>query len=100
MNWQVYVLECSDGSLYTGITTDTARRFEQHQAGTAARYTRSHPPLRLIASLPVSSQSSALRIEAALKRLRPIGKRALCQRMAAGSIGESDLLAMARPRSK
>ncbi len=74
MTWHLYLLECADGSLYTGITTDVAKRYRQHAAGTGARYTRSHPPLRLIASVPVGTRSQALKAEAAIKRL-PKGKK-------------------------
>ena len=43
--WYVYLIECRDGSVYTGIATDVARRFSEHAAGKGARYTRAHPPL-------------------------------------------------------
>jgi putative endonuclease len=66
--WHLYLLQCRDGSLYAGITTDVARRFRQHAAGTGARYTRAHPPESLLASRPYPDRSSALRAEAALKR--------------------------------
>ena len=46
----VYILECSDGSYYTGSTTDLERRLEQHQVGEGAKYTRSRRPVRLIYS--------------------------------------------------
>lgn len=67
--WHVYVLECADGSLYTGIATDVQRRFREHVAGKGARYTRSHKALCLIAYAAVGSRSEALRVEAAIKRL-------------------------------
>jgi len=67
--WFVYLLECADGSLYTGIAVDVAARLITHQSGKGARYTRSHKPLRLIASAPVGSRSAALKAELALKRL-------------------------------
>lgn len=69
MTWHIYLLECSDGSLYTGITTNVERRYQEHLDGKGARYTRSHPPLRLVASCPVGSRAEALRAELALKRL-------------------------------
>jgi putative endonuclease len=72
--WHVYLLECADGSLYTGITTDVARRFQEHLSGQGARYTRSHPVVRLLASQPLDSRSAALKVEAAIKRL-PKGKK-------------------------
>ncbi len=82
MIWHLYLIECIDGSLYTGITTDVAKRYNQHAAGTGARYTRSHPPLRLVASVSVDTRSQALKAEAAIKRL-PKGKKIeALQRMA------------------
>jgi DNA-binding protein HU-beta len=67
--WSIYLLECADGSLYTGITVDVAARLAAHQSGNGARYTRSHKPLRLIASAPVGNKSEALKAELAIKRL-------------------------------
>ena len=76
--WTLYLLECVDGSLYTGITNDLERRFAMHSAGKGARYTRSHPPARVLASFPCAGRSEALRREAAIKRLSAAQKRALC----------------------
>lgn len=45
----MYVLECGDGSLYTGYTTDVTARLAAHQAGSGAKYTKSHAPVRLVA---------------------------------------------------
>ena len=67
--WFVYLLECVDGSFYTGIATDVAARLAAHEAAKGARYTRSHKPLRLLASAPVGSKSQALKAELAIKRL-------------------------------
>lgn len=67
--WHLYLIECADGTLYTGITTDVPRRFGDHTSGKGARYTRSHAPVRLVASAPVGSRSQALRVELAIKRL-------------------------------
>ena len=69
MAWYVYILRCGDGSLYTGSTTDVARRFREHQNGTGARYTRSHLPVALAYTEALHDRSSALRREAAIKRL-------------------------------
>lgn len=77
--WYVYLLECRDGSLYTGITTDVARRYAQHAAGKGARYTRSRPPERVLAQFPYPDRAAASRAEHAIKRLRPEQKRALCR---------------------
>ena len=72
--WHLYLIECADGSLYTGVTTDVERRFAEHVAGTGARYTRSRLPVVLVASRPVGSKPQALRAEFAIKRL-PRGKK-------------------------
>ena len=78
-NWYVYLLECRGGSLYTGITTDVERRFTQHAAGKGARYTRSHPPVRILARFEHPDRSTASRAEHAIKQLTPAHKRALCK---------------------
>ena len=71
----VYMLECRGGRLYTGITTDLQRRLTEHRDGRrGARFTRSHPPRKLVASQQVDSRSTALKLEAALKRLDKTGK--------------------------
>jgi putative endonuclease len=72
--WHIYLLECADGSLYTGITTDVGRRVAEHLSGKGARYTRSRLPVFLAASQPVGSRSQALRAELAIKRL-PRGRK-------------------------
>ena len=69
MTWFVYMLRCADGSLYTGITNDLARRLAAHRAGTASRYTRSRRPVRLVYRERRRSRSAALKREAAIKRL-------------------------------
>ena len=67
--WFVYILRCADGTLYTGITKDLGRRTRQHNAGTASRYTRSRRPVKLVYQESQCSQSSALKREAAIKKL-------------------------------
>ena len=67
--WSLYVLKCRDGTLYTGITADLPRRVQQHNDGTASRYTRSRLPIKLIFSEPCRSRSQALKKEYALKQL-------------------------------
>lgn len=65
----VYLLECADGSLYTGITTDVARRLREHKAGTASHYTRARGAVRMRYSEEHKDRSSASKREAAIKRL-------------------------------
>lgn len=76
--WYVYLIECRGGSVYTGITTDVERRYAQHVAGKGARYTRSRPPLRLLARFEYPDRAAASRAEHAIKQLTPARKRALC----------------------
>jgi len=64
----VYLIECRDGSLYTGITTDIARRLREHKAGKASRYTSSKGVVRMVYSEPQPDRSSALKREAEIKR--------------------------------
>ena len=83
--WFVYMLRCSDGSLYTGITKDLPRRLEQHNAGTASRYTRSRRPVKLAWQEAQPSQSSALKRELAIKAMSRREKLAMIgQRKKAG----------------
>jgi predicted GIY-YIG superfamily endonuclease len=80
--WFVYVLRCADGSLYTGITTDLQRRCQQHNNGTASRYTRGRRPTRLTYQETQADQSAALQREAAIKALGRQQKEALLRRHA------------------
>ena len=77
----VYLLRCSDDSLYTGWTTDIERRLAAHSAGTASRYTRSRRPVEVAAVLPVADRSAALREEARIKRLPRAAKQGLIDRL-------------------
>lgn len=65
----MYVLECGDGSLYTGYATDVASRLAAHQAGRGAKYTKSHAPVRLRAQARFYSKQRAMSAEALFKRL-------------------------------
>ena len=80
MSWFVYLLECHDRSIYTGICIDVAARFEQHVSGKGARYTRAHPPLRVLAAIPCVDRSTAAKTEYRIKQLSADAKRALAQR--------------------
>jgi predicted GIY-YIG superfamily endonuclease len=77
--WYVYMVECRDGSLYTGVTNDLERRVQQHNEGLASRYTRSRRPVVLRYTEPVASRSLALIRECAIKLLSPREKRALVE---------------------
>ena len=67
--WFVYLLRCADGTLYTGVAMDVSRRCQQHNAGTASRYTRSRLPVVVVYQEAHANRSLALRREAALKAL-------------------------------
>ena len=73
----IYMLQCGDGSLYTGIAKDVARRVTEHSAGRASRYTRSRLPVTLAWSRRVPTWSFALREEYRIKHLRRAAKLAL-----------------------
>ncbi len=75
--WFCYLLECADGSLYTGITPALERRLALHNGGTASKYTRPRRPVRLVWSEPWPDRAAASRREAALKRLPRSAKLAL-----------------------
>ena len=76
--WVLYILECKDGSLYTGITDHLERRLAAHRAGRGAKYTRGRTPLTLRYLEICSDRSNALRREIAVKRLTRLEKIALC----------------------
>lgn len=73
--WCVYLLECRDGSWYTGITNDLLKRIAGHNAGLGAKYTRGRTPVRLLHYKIVGSQSEALKMEYYIKRLPRIKKK-------------------------
>lgn len=66
--WHLYLLECRNGSWYSGITNDLDARFKAHVAGRGAKYTRGNPPLRILASRSYPDRASASRAEYQLKR--------------------------------
>jgi predicted GIY-YIG superfamily endonuclease len=77
MKWLVYILECSDNSLYTGITNNLERRLEEHRAGRGAKYTKHRSPLRVRYTELRRNKSAALTREAAIKSLARSEKLAL-----------------------
>ena len=94
--WYIYLIRCSDNSLYTGVTTHVERRFEEHQAGgkKGARYLRGRGPLTLAFSHPVADRSQALRLEYAIKQLGKESKEQLVN----GRITIDQLLAGLNPQ--
>jgi len=75
--YYVYLLECADKSIYTGITTDVGRRFAEHVAGTASHYTNAKKAKKILYSEKVGSRGSALKREAEIKQMNRARKLAL-----------------------
>lgn len=76
-NWHVYILQCADNTLYTGIATDVDARLATHNAGKGAKYTRGRLPVTLLYCESAETRSTALQREHAIKQLRAADKRAL-----------------------
>ena len=78
--WKLYILRCGDGTLYTGITTDVAKRLEVHRSGKGAKYTRSRGPLELVYEEECGNHSAALKRELEIKKLSREGKMKLIKK--------------------
>ena len=76
--WFVYLLRCSDNSLYAGVTTGLSRRLREHNAGKGGAYTRAKRPVLLVFQEKHPSRSSALRREPEIKRWPRLKKERLC----------------------
>ena len=77
MNWQVYILQCSDGSLYTGITNNLELRVKTHNSGRGAKYTKNRLPVRLVYKEYTKDKSQSLRRELEIKKLSRQAKKEL-----------------------
>lgn len=77
--WSVYLVRTRLGTLYTGIATDVVRRLGEHAGGRGAKYLRARGPLTLAYSVSVGTRGSALRLEAAIKRLPRVSKENIVQ---------------------
>ncbi len=75
-----YIIECSDGTLYTGWTTDPERRVKVHNAGRGARYTRTRRPVKLVYLEPQPDKVSALKRERVIKTMTRRQKQKLFQK--------------------
>lgn len=73
----MYLIECEDSSIYTGITVDVDKRYAAHQSGKGAKYMRSHPPKQLLKVFEYPNRSAASKAEYAIKQLSAIEKRRL-----------------------
>jgi putative endonuclease len=89
MVWHLYLIRLDSGHLYTGITTDVSRRFGEHRNGRGAKFLRGREGLKLVFSSSIGNRSSALKIEAAVKKLPKQRKEALIS----GDFSIDDLLA-------
>ncbi|MFC2063996.1 GIY-YIG nuclease family protein [Chloroflexota bacterium] len=77
MAYFCYILECCDGSFYTGWTTDLERRTKTHNSGKGAKYTRTRTPVRLVYSEELPDRSSAMKRERSIKKMNHPGKQKL-----------------------
>lgn len=77
MSYYVYIIECTNGSYYTGFTTDIERRYKAHVSGKACRYTRSFPPKKLAMYWVFETKSDALSVEYQIKQMSKQQKRDL-----------------------
>lgn len=79
-NWVVYIIECSDGTYYTGITNNLQKRFAAHKNGKGAKYTRAKKAVAVRYFEKVSDKSSALKREIAIKKLSRPQKESLIKK--------------------
>ena len=77
MSWQVYILQCSDGSFYTGITNNLELRVKTHNSGRGAKYTKNRLPVRLVYKEYTKDKSQSLRRELEIKKLSRLAKKEL-----------------------
>ncbi len=77
IEWFLYILECKDGTLYTGITNNLEKRLRSHNDGTASKYTRSRTPVKMVYSEPVGDRSNATKRELQVKKLSRTKKNQL-----------------------
>jgi putative endonuclease len=78
----VYILQCGDSTLYTGITTDVSRRLREHKAGTGGHYTRAHGAQKMLYSETASNRSAASKREVEIKKMTRADKLKLAKALA------------------
>ena len=83
MAWFLYLLECSNGAVYTGIAVDVEARFAQHRSGKGAKYTRANPPKKILGIKRFRTRASASREEWRVKQLSAVEKRAFAKALKA-----------------
>ena len=79
MSWYVYIIECKDGKLYTGITNNLERRIRDHNSGNGCRFTKYRAPVELLYSEDCLTRQESLRREAQIKQLERVEKLALIE---------------------
>lgn len=84
--YYTYIIECKDGSYYTGYSNDPWKRFEAHKVGKGAKYTKSHPPIKLVYIERHKTKGAAMRKELMIKRLSRLQKTELIK----GQLEEGD----------
>jgi putative endonuclease len=94
--WHLYIVRCGDGTLYTGISNDVARRLAAHVAGRGARYLRGRGPLTLARKVRIGSHGDALKIERRVKHLGRDRK----EKLILGKIRLKDLLGYKPSRTR
>ena len=77
MNWLVYMLECSDNSIYTGITNNLEERLKRHQSGNGAKYLRGRLPIKLVYKENLINRSEATKREIYIKKMSKKEKKKL-----------------------
>ena len=80
-NWYVYLVRCSDSSLYCGITKNLEKRVRDHNDNKGAKYTRSRRPVKLVWSVDVADRSEASKVEYKIKRLSKLKKEKLVSKV-------------------
>jgi len=81
LEWFIYMIRCNNGHLYTGISTDVARRFTEHQSGKGAKYLRGKGPLQLVYQKKAGTRSEALKAEIKVKKMSRQAKEQLIARI-------------------
>ena len=81
MPFTCYILECADGSYYTGWTTDLQRRVRQHNSGRGSKYTRARRPVKVLYEEDLPDRSSAMRREAQIKKYSRVKKKELIRKI-------------------
>lgn len=77
--WYIYILRCENNSLYTGITTDVTKRFQQHISGKGAKYTKIYKPTKIEVIFIKENRSEASKEEIRIKKLTKLEKERLCK---------------------